>query len=114
MKYDMIIGRPDIRKHDLTQKCRSQFIEPVQESQTMDIVKSERLQVETLALTRGSVVDETRDLVDLSLGPGNTCSVLESIPSGAMRTHVHELIGYENNLVFEPHNISVHRSSFLD
>jgi hypothetical protein len=34
MKYDMIIGKPTIRKYDLTQKCRSQFIDPNKNNNT--------------------------------------------------------------------------------
>jgi len=90
-KYDLIIGRQDIQRYDLTQVCRSQFVKKHKQS-------TPNTPYEALFLTQAAV-----NLV----GPGShdprnhshefsqaTCFVLEDKgEEGQLRKHIHELVG---------------------
>ena len=121
INYEIIIGRPDIRLHDLTNTCRSQFYLPRegilqvnQGAQTTSIKKlKKRKFIESKSLRNKSVklVEKRTDqlfahiqhfsnpyCLGETLEDIDCCCVLEDEPSGYLIKHIHELIDKDDEL----------------
>jgi len=116
IRHDVIIGRPDIKKHDLTRKCRSQFI--VDKKNTSTVVnnnihdmKAKKQKVKAAhSVTQsndaqlGQAVKRVDRLCSCSRSPAESCCILESetqrkhITTAYYKKHLNELLDKDNEL----------------